>query len=79
MKVNKILQGVLLFFGVLILCFAFLYSIVEPMVQDAYKKGYDKGKNETCKFIISNGWTGDNPTNKEIKIKINYSLNLTLN
>jgi hypothetical protein len=78
MKGNRFVQGFLIFFSVLCVTFILIYVFMNPMIQDAYKKGYDKGKNETCKIFNSDAWTGDNPTNKEINISLNISFNVSL-
>lgn len=75
---NLIIKGTFVFFGVLIFTFALLYSLINPLVQDAYSKGYEKGKNDTCRvFIEYKEEKGDNPYNRPIKLIINASLNLS--
>lgn len=71
---NKIIQGGLIFIGVMFLTFIIMGAVVEPIVQDAYQKGYERGKNETCKLYFPNQWTGDNPMNKNINVSVNFTL-----
>ena len=42
----------LVFFGSLAIAFVFLYFVVNPMVQDSYNKGYQRGINESCPDLM---------------------------
>jgi len=80
----KIWEMILIFFFVIFLIFVFVYGMLEPYVQNVYQRGYEKGKNDSCKFIISTGekWVirdGDYVPEKHPLEKINISMNFTIN
>ena len=82
MKLKWIVQGLGIFLASLVVTFLFITLFLEPIVQDAYQKGYDKGKNESCdnglKFNqISEDWDNDCPFGDCVpKLNVNFSLNL---
>jgi len=81
MTPTKIIKGFFIFIFIFILSVGVLYIAIEPMVQSAFIKGYDMGKNASCSWLYPNEWTNDDyhPTNKEINIITNFSFNASLN
>jgi hypothetical protein len=52
MMMMKICKIIISYFGLLLVTFLLLYIIVSPMVQDAYKKGYERGVSENCPDVM---------------------------
>jgi hypothetical protein len=75
-------RSILIFFFVVFISFVFIYDLLEPYVQSVYQRGYEKGKNETCKFLLpSEKWVirdGDYVPEKSPLEKINVSMNFTI-
>jgi hypothetical protein len=43
---------VLSYFLLLIVTFVVLYIFINPMIQDAYNKGYERGLGENCQEVL---------------------------
>ena len=63
MTANDVLKGVVLFIAVFFITFLFIFMLIEPISQRSYIKGYERGKNETCKIILKgDNWDIEYPT-----------------
>jgi len=63
MNFKEFFKILLFFIFVFLVSFTMLYVIIDPIVQDAYNKGYQRGINETCRaewFFLTQS-VGNNP------------------
>jgi len=77
-KKNLFLKSIGFFIATTLILFLIMYIFLNPMIQDAYVKGYERGQEEDCDFLIKEGVVRTyEEMQEEIKNNINFSLNLT--
>lgn len=77
MKMKKnikktIWKSVGFFFATTIILFLILYFFMNPIIQDAYLKGYERGKAEKCELLLS---ITENQTFEQIGSNIVQNIN----
>lgn len=71
MKMNKAVEGIIVFSFIFAVMLISVFAVFSPIVQDAYRKGYARGLSEKCGLIYqenqAEGWF------------VNFSFNSTWN
>ena len=77
--VGDVIKGITIFSVILLISFIVIVALLDPLIQDVYTKGYNRGKNESCNFLTDLLRTNAYEPTGHINFSstLNFSMNLT--